>query len=83
MCQCAAPVSVLASLLSFEEIKKVAPWLARIIEENPVIGSLVQTTLPSTAILIFNAALPYLLEILCYFQGFRSKSEIATSILKK
>jgi hypothetical protein len=78
-----APVSALASLLSYEEISRVAPWLADLIEKSPLIAALVQTTLPSTAVIIFNAALPYLLEWLCYIQGFRSKSEISTSILKK
>lgn len=77
------PVSALASLLSFQEIRKVAPWLADLIEKSPLIAALVQTTLPSTSVLIFNAALPYLLEWLCYMQGFRSKSAISTSILKK
>ena len=81
--QFSAPVSALATLLSFKEIEKIAPWLARLIEKSPLLAALVQTTLPSTAILIFNASLPYLLEWLCYVQGFRSKSEISTSILKK
>jgi hypothetical protein len=79
----AAPVSALATLLSFQELEKVAPWLARLIERSPIVAALVQTTLPSSALLIFNAILPYLLEWLCYIQGFRSKSEISTSILKK
>lgn len=78
-----APVSALATLLSFKEIEKIAPWLARLIERSPLLAALVQTTLPSSALLIFNATLPYLLEWLCYIQGFRSKSEISTSILKK
>jgi hypothetical protein len=50
---------------------------------SPTIGAIVQTTLPSTAIIIFNAALPYLLEIICYYQGFRSKTDIELSLLKK
>jgi hypothetical protein len=80
---CSAPVSALATLLSFQEIEKVAPALARLIEQYPLLAAVVQTSIPSSALLIFNATLPYLLEWLCYFQGFRSKSEISTSILKK
>jgi hypothetical protein len=78
-----APVAAVATLLSFKEIERLFPWLAHLIESSPTIGALVQTTLPSTAIIIFNAALPYVFEWLCYWQGFRSKSEIANSILKK
>ena len=79
----AAPVAAVATLLSFSEIERLFPWLAHLIEASPTIGALVQTTLPSLAIIIFNAALPYVFEWLCYWQGFRSKSEIANSILKK
>jgi hypothetical protein len=70
-------------LLSFQEIEKVFPRLAELIKSSPTIGAIVQTTLPSTAIIIFNGALPYLLEILCYYQGFRSKTDIERSLLKK
>jgi hypothetical protein len=77
------PVTALASLLSFQEIEKVFPRLAELIKSSPTIGAIVQTTLPSTAIIIFNGARPYLLEILCYYQGFRSKTDIERSLLKK
>lgn len=56
------PVGTLASLLSYEEIKKVAPWLGRFIDLSPTIRTLVQTTLPSTAVMLLNGVLPLLLE---------------------
>lgn len=43
----------------------------------------VQNTLPTTAVISFNALLPFLLEWLCILQGLRSRSEIEYSLLKK
>lgn len=56
------PVSVLASLLSYEELKRATPWLARLIDKNPNIRAVVQNALPSTALIMFNGLLPMLLE---------------------
>lgn len=56
------PVGTLASLLSYEEIKKAAPWLGRFIDLNDTLRNLVQTTLPSIAIISLNGLLPFLLE---------------------
>lgn len=59
------PVSLLASLLSYEELKKATPWLARLIDKAPSIRALVQNTLPSTALILFNGLLPVVLEGEC------------------
>jgi hypothetical protein len=77
------PVFFLASLLSFDTVKKYSPWLAKQIDHFPAIGALVQNSLPSLAFIGFNALLPYILEALCYFQGLRAKSWIEYSLLKK
>ncbi|KAK4686588.1 calcium permeable stress-gated cation channel, partial [Tremellales sp. Uapishka_1] len=78
-----APVSTLATLLSYEEIKKLAPWLARVIDASPRLGALIQNTLPSLALIIFNGFLPFLLEWLSYEQGFKSRSATEYSLMKK
>lgn len=57
-----ATVSLLAALLSYREIERVAPWLAKIIDLSPRIRAFVQTTLPSTALIFFNALIPFFLE---------------------
>ena len=57
-----APVTSLATLLSYEEIKKVVPWLARAIDASPRLAAIVQNSLPSLAIIIFNGMLPFLLS---------------------
>jgi hypothetical protein len=59
------PASLLASLLSYEELKKATPWLVRWIDKAPSIRALVQNTLPSTALILFNGLLPMLLESEC------------------
>ena len=56
------PVTTLSTLLNYEEIKKVAPWLGEILDMSPSIRSLVQTTLPSTAVIALNGLLPFFLE---------------------
>ena len=56
------PVSALATLLSYKEVKKALPWLGRIIDSNDTIRALVQTSLPSLAVISLNGCLPFLLE---------------------
>ncbi|KAK8846853.1 hypothetical protein IAR55_005941 [Kwoniella newhampshirensis] len=77
------PVSTLATLLSYPEIKKVAPWLARVIDASPRLAAIVQNSLPSLALITFNSLLPFLLEWLSYQQDFRSRSATEYSLMKK
>ncbi|KAJ3839680.1 hypothetical protein F5878DRAFT_615586 [Lentinula raphanica] len=77
------PIAALASLLSYEEIKKTLPWLAGLIDQNDKIQALVQNSLPSVAMITLNALLPFALEGLTYLQGYRARSWIEYSLLKK
>ncbi|KAI0093708.1 DUF221-domain-containing protein [Irpex rosettiformis] len=77
------PISMVAGLLSFKEIKKTWPALARLIDASPRVGAIVQNFLPSIAIITLNACLPFLLEGLTYIQGYRARSWIEYSLLKK
>ncbi|TFY67710.1 hypothetical protein EVJ58_g1447 [Rhodofomes roseus] len=77
------PTSALASLLSYEEIKKVMPWLGDLIDESPQVRAIVQNSLPSVAIASMNALLPFLLEALTYLQGYPARSWIEYSLMKK
>jgi calcium permeable stress-gated cation channel len=56
------PTTALASLLSYQEIQKVLPWLGRLIDSNDQIRAIVQNSLPSFALILLNALLPFLLE---------------------
>ena len=56
------PVTALAGLLSYKEIKKTWPALARLIDSNEQIRAIVQNSLPSVAMISLNACLPFLLE---------------------
>lgn len=56
------PITALASLLSYKEIKKVMPWLGVIIDSNDNIRAIVQNSLPSVAMITLNALLPFILE---------------------
>ncbi|KAJ3559941.1 hypothetical protein NM688_g26 [Phlebia brevispora] len=77
------PVTALAGLLSYKEIKKTWPALARLIDSNDPIRAIVQNSLPSVAMITLNACLPFLLEGLTYVQGYRARSWIEYSLLKK
>jgi calcium permeable stress-gated cation channel len=56
------PITALASLLSYKEIKSTMPWLGRLIDRNDHIRAIVQNSLPSVAMITLNALLPFLLE---------------------
>lgn len=56
------PITGLASLLSYKEIKKTMPWLGRLIDGNEKIRAIVQNSLPSVALITLNALLPFVLE---------------------
>ncbi|KAF8218298.1 hypothetical protein K438DRAFT_1796640 [Mycena galopus ATCC 62051] len=77
------PITALASLLSYDEIKKTMPWLGRLIDSNDQVRAIVQNSLPSVAMITLNACLPFLLEGLTYQQGYRARSWIEYSLLKK
>ncbi|KAK7686413.1 hypothetical protein QCA50_010637 [Cerrena zonata] len=77
------PISALAGLLSYEEIKKTMPWLGELIDSNPKILAIVQNAIPSILIISINALLPFLLEGLTYAQGYPARSWIEYSLLKK
>ncbi|KAF7331657.1 hypothetical protein MKEN_00045400 [Mycena kentingensis (nom. inval.)] len=77
------PIAALASLLSYTEIKQTLPWLGRIIDSNDKIRAIVQNSLPSVAMITLNALLPFLLEALTYQQGYRARSWVEYSLLKK
>jgi len=59
------PITGLASLLSYKEIKKSMPWLGRLIDSNERIRAVVQNSLPSIAMITLNALLPFMLEGRC------------------
>jgi len=56
------PITALAGLLSYKEIKKTMPWLGRLIDSNDQVRAIVQNSLPSAAMITLNAVLPFILE---------------------
>ncbi|KAF8625673.1 hypothetical protein AX15_005252 [Amanita polypyramis BW_CC] len=77
------PITALASLLSYKEIKKAMPWLGQIIDSNDKVRAIVQNSLPSMAMILLNALLPFILEALTYVQGPKARSWIEYSLLKR
>jgi hypothetical protein len=56
------PITALASLLSYKEIKKTMPWLGQLIDRNDKVRAIVQNSLPSVAMITLNGLLPFILE---------------------
>ncbi len=56
------PITGLAGLLSYKEVKKTMPWLGHLIDSNEKIRAIVQNSLPSVAMITLNALLPFVLE---------------------
>ena len=56
------PITALASLLSYKEIKKAMPWLGKLIDSNEQVRAIVQNSLPSVVMITLNALLPFVLE---------------------
>lgn len=80
----ATPISFLAKLMSYETLVSwLSPVVVDLIERSNVIKALIQNSLPTLAIILFNALLPTLLDWLSTFQGFKSRSEIEYSLLRK
>ncbi|KAH9979789.1 hypothetical protein BJV74DRAFT_946869 [Russula compacta] len=77
------PITGLASLLSYKEIKKTMPWLGRLIDSNENIRAIVQNSLPSVALITLNALIPFMMEALTYVQGFGARSLVEYSLMKK
>lgn len=77
------PVSALATLLSYDELSRLFPSLTKVLDKSPPLRAFVQNSLPSMALIGFNALLPSALEVLCYAQGLQARSWIEHSLLKK
>lgn len=59
----APPVSFLANLMSYDVLVSwLSPMLVKMIEKSTVIKALIQNSLPTLAIILFNALLPFLLN---------------------
>lgn len=61
------PITTLAGLLSYNEIKKTMPWLGRVIDRNEQVRAIVQNSLPSVAMISLNGVLPFILEGAFFF----------------
>lgn len=77
------PVTGLAALLNIEDIRKISPPLADVLEGNEIIKSLVQGFLPTLALTLLNVAVPYFYDWLSNYQGMISQAEVELSVISK
>ncbi|KAF3940151.1 hypothetical protein ABW19_dt0201313 [Dactylella cylindrospora] len=77
------PVGTLAGLLNIRSIERVWPWLAQVLKDNQLVGSLVQNTLPTVVLTLLNVAVPYLYDWLSNMQGMISQADVERSLVSK
>ncbi|CAG8567760.1 9302_t:CDS:10 [Ambispora leptoticha] len=61
----------------------VFPWLANLAEKNEILKGLIQGSLPTLAVSVFNALLPIILDFLSKKQGLQARSYVELSTLSK
>ena len=59
------------------------PWLGQLIDQSDQVRAIVQNSLPSVAMASLMGILPFILEGLCYLQGFKARSWVEYSLMKK
>ncbi|CCX13254.1 hypothetical protein FPQ18DRAFT_327805 [Pyronema domesticum] len=77
------PVAALAGLWNMDEIHKIWPGLADVLEANEIVASLVTTFLPTLVLTLLNIAVPFFYEWLSQQQGMISQEEVELSIISK
>ncbi|KAI5795120.1 hypothetical protein EDC01DRAFT_654152 [Geopyxis carbonaria] len=77
------PVTALAALWDLHQIRQISPGVADFLEDHEVLGSLVQTFLPTLVLTLLNVAIPYLYDWLSNYQGLISQSEVELSVIGK
>nr|CAG8538620.1 1798_t:CDS:10 [Entrophospora candida] len=77
------PITFFASLLSLEALSKIFPWLANLANKNEVLKGLIQGTLPTLAVSLFNIVVPKIMIVLSKRQGFHARSVIEFSTFAK
>ncbi|KAJ1934484.1 hypothetical protein FBU59_005681, partial [Linderina macrospora] len=76
-----APVILVSTLLTPNTLQKIWPSLD--IDKNPILRSLLSTTVPSVFLLLFLNMLPWILKQVHFFTGVRTKPDIDYSVLTK
>lgn len=79
----AVPVTAVASLTTLDRVTAVLPFLRSIVDSNQAIRAFLEGVLPTLALVLFMAILPYLLHVFATFQGFPSHSDICFSVMRK
>ncbi|CAJ0888426.1 997_t:CDS:10 [Entrophospora sp. SA101] len=77
------PITFFASLLSLEALSKIFPWLANLANKNEMLKGLIQGTLPTLAVSLFNIVVPKIMIVLSKRQGFHARSVIEFSTFAK
>lgn len=72
-----------AGLLELETIRTYFPALAAVLEDHPILKSLVSTSLPTLVLSLLSIIAPYLYDWLSNMQGMTSQGDIELSLISK
>jgi len=68
------PIAFVGSLISLENLQNIFPFLEDILENSSFLTGLLQGFLPTVALKVFMAILPFILKKLAEYQGWWSES---------
>eukprot|EP00048_Salpingoeca_helianthica_P000283 m.40568 g.40568 ORF g.40568 m.40568 type:complete len:766 (-) comp10358_c0_seq2:92-2389(-) len=79
----AIPVTAVASLTTLDRVTSLFPFLDPLVESSPAVRAFLEGVLPTLALTLFMAVLPYILLVFATMQGFPSHSAIKFSVIRK
>eukprot|EP00041_Stephanoeca_diplocostata_P034560 m.1184672 g.1184672 ORF g.1184672 m.1184672 type:complete len:805 (+) comp24542_c0_seq2:135-2549(+) len=77
------PVTFVASLTTLSALSRRLPFLAPIVNANPVITGYLEGFLPGLALIIFNILLPKILLLFAKIEGIEADSWMQVSVFKR
>jgi hypothetical protein len=73
----------IATFLNTDTIREFFPSLAEVLDSHPLVRSLVTNQLPTIAVTLLNAIVPYLYDWLSNCQGMTSQGDVELSVISK
>lgn len=73
----------IATFLNTDTIREFFPSFAELLDSHPLVQSLVTNQLPTIAVTLLNAIVPYLYDWLSNCQGMTSQGDVELSVISK
>ncbi|KAG0176708.1 hypothetical protein DFQ28_006940 [Apophysomyces sp. BC1034] len=77
------PISYFSALTDSDSLKNYFPWLMELAKKNKILKQIVYGFVPTIAVVIFMAFVPFLLNALSVIEGFSTRSGAEESTFRK